>query len=97
MADSSWGKSWIWSDDWSALGFSGGLDGKESACNAEDLGSIPGIGKVPGEGNGYPLQDSCLKNSMNRGALHGASMRWTRLSNEHFPFHWSDLVATVEM
>ena len=62
-----------------------------------DLGSIPGIGKVPGEGNGYPLQDSCLKNSMNRGALHGASMRWTRLSNKHFPFHWSDLVATVEM
>ena len=39
----------------------GGSDGKESACNAEDLGSIPGLGRSPGEGNGYPLQYSGLQ------------------------------------
>ena len=49
-------------------GFSGGSDGKESACNARDLGSIPGLGKSPGEGNGNPLQYSCLENSMDGGA-----------------------------
>ena len=43
-------------------------DGKESACNVGDLGSIPGLGKSPGEGNGNPLQYSCLENSMDRGA-----------------------------
>ena len=48
--------------------FPGGSDGKESACNAGDLGSIPGLGRSPGEGDGYPLQYSCLKNSMDRGA-----------------------------
>ena len=42
-------------------GFPGGSDGKESACNARDLGSIPGLGRFPGGGNGNPLQDSCLK------------------------------------
>ena len=41
--------------------------GKESACNAGDLGSIPGLGRSPGEGNGYPLQYSCLENSTDRG------------------------------
>ena len=41
-----------------ALGHPGGSDGKESACNAGDLGLIPGSGRYPGEGNGYPLQDS---------------------------------------
>ena len=46
----------------------GGSEGKESACNAGDLGSIPGSGRFPGEGNGYPLQYSCLENSMDRGA-----------------------------
>ena len=45
----------------------GGSDSKEPACNAGDLGSIPGSGRFPGEGNGYPLQYSCLENSMNRG------------------------------
>ena len=43
-------------------------DGKESSCNAGDLGSIPGLGKFPGEGNGNPLQYSCLGNPMDRGA-----------------------------
>ena len=50
------------------MGFPGGLDGKESACKAEDLGSIPGLGRPPGEGNGYPLQYSGLENSIDRGA-----------------------------
>ena len=45
-------------------GFPGGSDGKVSACNTEDLGSIPGLGRSPGEGNGNPLQYSCLENSM---------------------------------
>ena len=45
-----------------------GSDGKESACNAKDLGSIPGLGRSPGEGNGNPLQYSCLKKPMDGGA-----------------------------
>ena len=47
--------------------FSCGSDGKESACNAGDPSSIPGSGRSPGEGNGYPLQYSCLENAMDRG------------------------------
>ena len=50
------------------MGFLGGSDGKESACITGDLGSIPGSGISPGEGNGYPLQYSCLENSVNREA-----------------------------
>ena len=49
-------------------GFPGGSDGKESACNAGDLGSIPGSGRSPGEGNGNPLQYSFLENPMKGGA-----------------------------
>ena len=52
----------------SILGFPGGSDGKASACNAEDLGLIPGLGRSPGEEKGNPLQYSCLENSMDRGA-----------------------------
>ena len=48
-------------------------DGKASACNVGDLGSIPGLGRSPGEGNGKPLQYSCLENSMDGGA------RWTMI------------------
>ena len=55
------------------LGFPGGSDGKESACNAGDLGSIPGLGRCPGEGHGNLLKYSCLKNSMDRGAWEGYS------------------------
>ena len=47
------------------LFFAGGSAGKESACNAGDLGSIPGLGKCPGEGKGFPLQYSGLGNSTN--------------------------------
>ena len=49
-------------------GFPGGSDSKESACNAGDLGLIPGLGRSPGEGNGNPLQYSGLENSRERGA-----------------------------
>ena len=58
-------------------GFPGGSDGKASTCNVGDLGSIPGLGRSPGEGNDNPLQYSCLKNSMNGGAwwttVHGVT------------------------
>ena len=50
------------------MGFPGGSDGIESACNVGDLGSIPGWGRSPGEGNGHPLQYSGLKKSMDKGA-----------------------------
>ena len=50
------------------LGFPGGSDGKESACNVGDPGSIPGSGRSPGEGYGNPLQYPCLGNPMDRGA-----------------------------
>ena len=59
--------------------FVGGSDGKESACNAGDPGSIPGLGRSPEEGNGNPLQYSCLENSMDKGAwwatVHGVAKR----------------------
>ena len=50
------------------MDFPGGSDGKESACSAGDLGTSPGLGKSPGEGNGHPLQYPCLENPMDRGA-----------------------------
>ena len=50
------------------MGFPGISDDKESAYNSGDLGSIPGLGRSPGEGNGTPLQDSCLEKPMSRGA-----------------------------
>ena len=51
----------------SVWGFPGGSDGKESACNVGDLGSITGLGRPTGERNGNPLQHSCLENPMDRG------------------------------
>ena len=53
------------------LGFPGGSDGKESTCNVGDLGSIPGLGRFPGEGKGYSLQYSGLENSMDIVGLQG--------------------------
>ena len=53
-------------------------DSKESACNVEDLGLIPGSGRSPGEGKGYPLQYSCLENSMDRGCSWAHSQTWLR-------------------
>ena len=58
-------------------GFPLGLSGKESTCNAGEMGSIPGWGRSPGEGNGNPLQYSCLEDPMDRGAwqaiVHGVT------------------------
>ena len=66
-------------------GFPGGSDGKESTHNTGDLGLIPGLGRSPGEGNGYPLQYSCLEKSTNRGAWqatgHGVPKSKKRLSD----------------
>ena len=70
-------------------GFPGRLDGKELACNAGYPGLIPGLGRSLGEGNGYPLQYSCLGNSMDRGTcwamVHGVAKRDTteQLTNTH--------------
>ena len=63
-------------------GFLGGSDGKESACNAGDPDSIPGLGRLSGEGNGYPIQYSCLENSMDRGAW------WALHMPPSFSFGW---------
>ena len=63
------------------MGFPCGSAGKESACNEGYLGLIPGMGRSPGEENGYPLQCSCLENPMGRGAwqatVHGVAKNWT--------------------
>ena len=67
------------------LGFPSGSAGKESACNAGDLGSIPEVGRAPGEGKGYPFQYSGLENSMDY-TVHGVTKSQTRLSDFHFPF-----------
>ena len=67
----------------SFLGFFGGSAGKESACNVGDLGLIPGLGRSPGEGNGYPLQYSGLENSMDC-IVHGVTKSRTRLSDFYF-------------
>ena len=64
------------------IGFPGDLAGKESACNAGDLGSIPGLGRSPGEGKGYPLQYSALENSVDC-MVHRVAKSWTRLSDFH--------------
>ena len=62
-------------------GFPGGSHDKESACNAGDLGSLPRLGRSPGEGNGYAFQYSGLEKSMDRGAwqatIHGVAKSWT--------------------
>ena len=69
------------------MGFSAGSDSKESACSAGDTGSIPGLRRYPGEGNGNPLQYSCLGNPTDRVALwatvHGVPKSRTQLSNWH--------------
>ena len=67
------------------MGFPCSSAGKESTCNAGDLGSIPALGRSPGEGKGYPLQYSGLENSMDC-IVHGVAESWTRLSNFHFHY-----------
>ena len=63
----------------SVMGFPGGSDGKESACSEGDLGLIPGLGRSPGEGNGYPVPFSGLENSMDCIVI-GAAKSWTQSS-----------------
>ena len=77
------------------MGFLGGSDDKASACNVEDPGSIPGSGRSPEEGNGNPLQHSCLENPIDGGAwkaaVHGVAEGQTRLSYFTFTFHFHTL------
>ena len=78
-----------------------GSAGKESTCNAGDLGSIPGLGRSPGEGNGYPLQYSGLENSTDC-IVHEAAKNWTWLSDFHFhfTFHvllWNFLLCSISI
>ena len=102
-----WFDSWVRKISWRRdkvptpvfLGFPGGSAGKISTCSAGDLGSIPGLGRFPGEGKGYPLQYSGLENSMDC-IVHGVTKSRTRLSNFHFhlgqsrkgerPMRWSE-------
>ena len=77
----------------SNLGFPGGINSNESACEAEDtgdMGSIPGLGRSPGEGNGNPFQYSCLGNPMDRRAwraiVHGAAKSRTQLDHVFYSF-----------
>ena len=67
------------------MDFPGGSGGKESACNAGDPGSIPGLGRSPGEGNCYPPLYSCQGNPTDRGdwqaTVHGIEKSWTQLSD----------------
>ena len=72
------------------MSFPGGSAGKEFAYNAGDLGSIPGLGRFPGEGNSYPLQYYGLENSMDCIA-HGVAKSQTRLSNFHLGFPHSSV------
>ena len=76
------------------MGFPCGLAGKESTCNTEDLGLIPGLGRFPGEGKGNPLQYSGLENSMDY-TVHGVAKSQKRLSNFHF-HQYSCLRNTME-
>ena len=75
----------LWSILGDGMGFPGGSEIKASACNVGDWGSIPGLGRSPGEGNGNPLQYSCLENPMDGGAwwatIHGITKNWTQLSD----------------
>ena len=69
------------------LGFPCGSTGKESACNAGDLGLIPVLGRSPEEGKGYPFQYCGLENSRDC-IVHGVAKSQTQLSNFHFTFSW---------
>ena len=69
------------------MGIRGGSDGKESAFNAGDLASIPGLGRSPGEGNNYPLQYSCLEKSTDRGALQTTVRGIAKSQTQQRDFH----------
>ena len=76
-------RRWRFGEFFYCMGFPGGLADKESTCSAGDLGLIPGLGRSPGEGKGYPLQNSGLENSMGC-IVHGVAKSQTRLSDFHF-------------
>ena len=89
-------ESWVGKTHWrrdrlptpAFLGFPCGSAGKESACTVGDLGSIPGLGRFPGDGKDYPFQYSDLENCMDY-IVHGVTKSRTRLSNFHFkPRHF---------
>ena len=81
--------SCLWHQLSHCICFPGGSDGKVPACNMEDLGSIPGLGRSPGEEKGYALQYSGLENSMDC-MVHWVTKSQTQLSNFHFTFKgWS--------
>ena len=84
------------SDNKHLLGFPSGSDGKESACNVGDLVLISGLVRSPGEGNGSPLQHSCLENPMARGYSPWGHKEWDtteRLTLSRF--HWASIIASV--
>ena len=89
----TWLDSWIRKIHWRSnrlptpvfLGFPCGSAGKESACNAGDLGLIPGLGRSPREGKGYTFQYSDLENSM-ESIIPGVPKSWTQLNDFHFPW-----------
>ena len=68
------------------MGFPRGSAGKESACNVGKLGSIPGLGRSPGEGKSYPLQSCGLENSMDY-IVHAVTKSWTPLTDFHSLTH----------
>ena len=83
-------------------GFPGGSDGKASACNVGDLGSVPGLGRSPGEGKGYPLQYSALENSMDRedlqAVVHGVTkgciqLDWVTLTPQGVSSLWGTVTS----
>ena len=96
MDCSPWGRKELDTTERRSLSFwefPGGSDGKASACGAGDHGSIPGLGRSPGEGNGTPLRYSCLENSHGRRSLVGYST-WGReesLMTERLHFHFQHL------
>ena len=77
----------IWRQICSTKGFPGGSDGKESVLNVGDLGSVPGLGRSPGVGNGNPLQYACLGNPMDRAAwwaaVHGVTKESDKTEEQH--------------
>ena len=79
-------------ESFAQFNFPGGSDGKASAYNAGDLGSIPGSGRSPGEGNGNLLQCSCLENPRDGGAwwaaVYGVAQSWTRLKRLSTHMQW---------
>ena len=85
------------------MGCPGCPAGKESTCNAGNLGSIPGSGQSPGEGNGHPLQYSCLENPMDRGAwratVHRVAKSWTQMKqlSMHFIYSYYKILAIFLM